>query len=428
MTWRLSPTTARSHRAALGRRGWGVFEPGRVASVGQIIRASTKVRSTTTTARVSGSKARHPARRRARRRGRGGRDDAWVAAPQPSRRAVAGSPADGTGRRHPRRRAAVPAAGRDRGRGPVSASLLQVGQDGLLLETMPIPSGDDPAPLLDARPADPGPPGRLGRVQVTGRSTRSARSTWPARGSAWAPAWAGQLFTVRVDVDCSTLPRGVLLKTGPVPSDDVVRSGPPHHPDPTASRWRQHQPEPSGPASTGTDKRARSCAGPPRPPKCRSGPSARGDAGVDVGAPSPRPARQRRTSRPSRCGRARRARVGLLAWCSPRYLLRLVVPGGAAAATTAAPAGPWCRQARPACRSRVQARRRHPARAPPSRLLTSAPPHAAADEPIWPRRPLLANNQADTVDGVGFSSDFAGLALHGLPIVQSEVSMELSYP
>lgn len=58
-----------------------------------------------------------------------------------------------------------------------------------------------------------------------------------------------------------------------------------------------------------TDKRARSCAGPPGPPKCRSGPSARGYAGVDVGVPSPRPARQRRTSRPSRCGRARRARA-----------------------------------------------------------------------------------------------------------------------
>jgi hypothetical protein len=59
--------------------------------------------------------------------------------------------------------------------------------------------------------------------------------------------------------------------------------------------------------------------------------------------------------------------LGLLAWCSPRYLLRLLVPDGAAAATTAAPAGPLlgCRQA-PSRRAdhRVQARRRHQARAP----------------------------------------------------------------
>jgi hypothetical protein len=59
--------------------------------------------------------------------------------------------------------------------------------------------------------------------------------------------------------------------------------------------------------------------------------------------------------------------LGLLAWCSPRYLLRLPVPDGAAAATTAAPAGPLlgCRQA-PSRRAdhRVQARQRHQARAP----------------------------------------------------------------
>jgi hypothetical protein len=59
--------------------------------------------------------------------------------------------------------------------------------------------------------------------------------------------------------------------------------------------------------------------------------------------------------------------LGLLAGCSPHYLLRLLVPDGAAAATTAAPAGPLlgCRQA-PSRRAdhRVQARRRHQARAP----------------------------------------------------------------
>jgi len=59
--------------------------------------------------------------------------------------------------------------------------------------------------------------------------------------------------------------------------------------------------------------------------------------------------------------------LGLLAWCSPRCLLRLLVPDGAAAATTATPAGPLlgCRQA-PSRRAdhRVQARRRHQARAP----------------------------------------------------------------
>jgi hypothetical protein len=62
--------------------------------------------------------------------------------------------------------------------------------------------------------------------------------------------------------------------------------------------------------------------------------------------------------------------LGLLAWCSPcspRDLLRLLVPDGAAAATTGAPAGPLlgCQQA-PSRRAdhRVQARRRHQARAP----------------------------------------------------------------
>jgi hypothetical protein len=59
--------------------------------------------------------------------------------------------------------------------------------------------------------------------------------------------------------------------------------------------------------------------------------------------------------------------LGLLAWSSPRDLLRLLVPDGAAAATTGAPAGPLrgCEQA-PSRRAdhRVQARRRHQARAP----------------------------------------------------------------
>jgi hypothetical protein len=59
--------------------------------------------------------------------------------------------------------------------------------------------------------------------------------------------------------------------------------------------------------------------------------------------------------------------LGLLTWCSPCSLLRLLVPDGTATATTAAPAGPLlgCRQA-PSRRAdhRVQARRRHQARAP----------------------------------------------------------------
>jgi hypothetical protein len=45
----------------------------------------------------------------------------------------------------------------------VSASLLQVAQDGLLLKTMPIPPGVDPARLLDARPADLAHQGGSGR-------------------------------------------------------------------------------------------------------------------------------------------------------------------------------------------------------------------------------------------------------------------------
>ena len=73
----------------------------------------------------------------------------------------------------------------------VSASLLQVAQDGLLLKTMPIPPGVDPARLLDARPADPGPPGRLGPVQVTRQVHNVGTVTMAGQkfrmGAAWAP-------------------------------------------------------------------------------------------------------------------------------------------------------------------------------------------------------------------------------------------------
>ena len=153
------------------------------------------------------------------------------------------------------------------------------------------------------------------KQQVGGSSppaSSTARSAWALAGCRWAGGWPGPRSRSGCRPACCRSPRtGCCSRPWPVPpATTLSASGPPDHPDPDGepvaasinrSRPDRHRPR--------TDKRARSCAGPPGPPKCRSGPSARGYAGVDVGAPSPRPARQRRTSRPSRCGRARRARA-----------------------------------------------------------------------------------------------------------------------
>jgi len=135
----------------------------------------------------------------------------------------------------------------------VSASLLQVAQDGLLLKTMPIAPGVDPARLLDARPADPGPPGRLGPVQVTRQVHKVGTVTVAGQKFRMGTAWAGQLLTVRVDAELfHVFHDGVLLKTVPrTTRNDVVRFGPTRPPRPRGrAGGGKHQPEPSGPAST----------------------------------------------------------------------------------------------------------------------------------------------------------------------------------
>ena len=73
----------------------------------------------------------------------------------------------------------------------VSASLLQVAQDGLLLKTMPIPPGVDPARLLDAPPSRSWPtraaragPG-TGQVHNVGTVTMAGQKF--RMGAAWAP-------------------------------------------------------------------------------------------------------------------------------------------------------------------------------------------------------------------------------------------------
>ena len=135
----------------------------------------------------------------------------------------------------------------------VSASLLQVAQDGLLLKTMPIPPRVDPARLLDARPADPGPPGRLGPVRVTRQVHKVGTVTVAGQKFRMGTAWAGQLLTVRVDAELfHVFHDGVLLKTVPrTTRNDVVRFGPTRPPRPRRrAGGGKHQPEPSGPAST----------------------------------------------------------------------------------------------------------------------------------------------------------------------------------
>ena len=142
----------------------------------------------------------------------------------------------------------------------------------------------------------------------------------------------------------------------------------PTTPTPTASRWRQAS---TGAVQTGIDRELTSGHGPARG---RQGPR---NAGVDhrLGVMLVLMLELLHLAQLDSGGLAGQAGVvvlavlgfGLLAWCSPRYLLRLLVPDAAAAATTAAPAGPLlgCRQA-PSRRAdhRVQARRRHQARAP----------------------------------------------------------------
>jgi hypothetical protein len=73
----------------------------------------------------------------------------------------------------------------------VSASLLQVACDGLLIKTMPIPAGLDPARLAGARPADPGPLGRLGPVQLTRRVHKVGTVTVAGQKFRLGASWPG---------------------------------------------------------------------------------------------------------------------------------------------------------------------------------------------------------------------------------------------
>ena len=124
----------------------------------------------------------------------------------------------------------------------VSASLLQVAQDGLLLKTMPIPPGVDPARLLDARPADPGPPGRLGPVQVTRQVHKVGTVTVAGQKFRRAPPGPGSCSLSGSTPSCST---------SSTTRNDVVRFGPTRPPRPRRrAGGGKHQPEPSGPAST----------------------------------------------------------------------------------------------------------------------------------------------------------------------------------
>jgi len=130
----------------------------------------------------------------------------------------------------------------------VSASLLQVAQDGLLVKTMPAPTGLEPAQLPDARPAKPEPLGRLGPVLVTRRVHKVGTVTVAGQKFRMGTAWAGQLLTVRVDTELfHVFCDGVLLKTvARTTRNDIVRFGPTRPPRPRA---RGGMPQPEGPSS-----------------------------------------------------------------------------------------------------------------------------------------------------------------------------------
>jgi hypothetical protein len=100
----------------------------------------------------------------------------------------------------------------------VSASLLQVAQEGLLVKIMPMSAGPNPARLPDARPADPRPLGRLGPVQVTRRVHKVGTVTIAGQKFRVGTCWARQLLTVRVDAELFHVYHdGVLLRPCPAP-------------------------------------------------------------------------------------------------------------------------------------------------------------------------------------------------------------------
>jgi hypothetical protein len=127
----------------------------------------------------------------------------------------------------------------------VSAGLLQVAQDGLLVKTMPVPAGLNPMRLPDARPADPGPLGRLGPVLVMRRVHKVGTVTVAGQKFRVGTAWAGQLLTVRVDAELfHVFHDGVLLKTvARTTRNEVVRFGPRRPPRQRAGRLK-YRPEP----------------------------------------------------------------------------------------------------------------------------------------------------------------------------------------
>ena len=81
----------------------------------------------------------------------------------------------------------------------------------------------DPARLPGAHPADPGPLGRLGPIQVTRRVHKVGTVTVAGQKFRVGTAWAGQLLTVRVEAELfHVYYDGVLLKT--VARTTVTRS------------------------------------------------------------------------------------------------------------------------------------------------------------------------------------------------------------
>jgi len=124
----------------------------------------------------------------------------------------------------------------------VSASLLQVAHDGLLVKTMPLPAGLDPSRVPGARPADPGPLGRPGPVQVTRRVHKVGTVTVAGQKFRMGTVWAGQLLTVRVEAELfHVFFDGVLLKTvARTTRNEVVRFGPRRPPRQRAGGGKPH--------------------------------------------------------------------------------------------------------------------------------------------------------------------------------------------
>jgi hypothetical protein len=174
---------------------------------------------------------------------------ATVAAVQATRRVqangtiVVGTRELSVGRRLAGTEVVVRAAGR----------LLQVGQGGVLVKTLPLPAGLDPARLAGGRPAPLAPLAHPGPVRVTRRVHKVGTVTVAGQKFRLGTCWAGQLVTVQVDAALfHVYSDGVLLKTVPrTTRNQVVRFGPTRPPGQRADA-DQHQPNPPGHPSAQT--------------------------------------------------------------------------------------------------------------------------------------------------------------------------------